>query len=198
MAEAPFSADQRIADVTRHFEYGIEHARIELRDVDPCEVCQRSAARRQWRVLRIEQPHAQRLQHAGAAVIGGAAAHAQDEAARARVERGEDQVARATAGRVQRVALRRRDQFQAAGGRHFDHGDDVAARQAVEGVDGCAQRTGRAQVDAAAGRCGDHRLDGAFAAIGDGDLDVAGVRENLAETRLDGAGCFQRRQAFLE
>jgi hypothetical protein len=140
----------------------------------------------------------QRLQHPGAAVVGGAAAHAKDEAAGARVERGEDQFARATAGRVQRIARSGRDQFQAAGGRHLDHGDDIAARQAVEGIDGCAQWTGGAQVDAATGRRGDHRVDGAFAAIGDGNLDVAGVREDLAETRLDCAGCFQRRQAFLE
>jgi hypothetical protein len=90
--------DQRVVDIAGHVEPALLDARIEAGQVDPVQHIQCTAARREIGAAGVEQAAAQRLQHARAAVVGGAAADAQHEAARAGIQRMADQLPGAEAG----------------------------------------------------------------------------------------------------
>ena len=60
---------------------------MDAADMDPCQPFQREAARRELVAVLVKQVIAERLRHAGAAVVGRAAADAHDEMPGARVIR---------------------------------------------------------------------------------------------------------------
>ena len=190
-------ASQRVVHVARHFDLAFGKALVQASHVDAGQQRQRRTAARQFNALRIQQLHAQRLQHASAAVIGGAAANAQNQVAGTRIQRSDDQLTRAVAGGDVGIALCGWHQGQTAGRSHFDHGGAAVARQAVEAGDALAQRVRHFDFNLAALRGFDHGLHRAFAAIGHGHFDVLGVRKDFLESQLDLRGHFQRGQAFL-
>jgi hypothetical protein len=121
------------------------------------------AARAQLGPGRVQQPGAERLDHAGAAVGAGAAPDAQDDPAAAQVEGGPDQLAGAAAGRGggRRPPAGETPQPRRLG--QLDHRHLVADGQG--GHDGLAGGAGAAHLPAGvAGRQGG--LDGAVAAVG--------------------------------
>ncbi len=99
------AAGQRIGDVARHFETALPHARVQPADINFGQPPQRAAAEADVVLLRIQQPRAQRLHHARAAVVGGAAADADNDMPDAFVQRALDQLAGAERGRGQGIAL---------------------------------------------------------------------------------------------
>ena len=182
------AAGQRISHVARHFETALPHARVQSADINFCQPRQRAAAEADLVLLFVQQPRAQRLHHARAAVVGGAAADADNDMPDALVQRALDQLAGAERSGGQGIALRGGHQLQPAGGRHFDKGGACVAGEAVEGVYRRAERSGYAQVDDTPRRRRHHRLNRAFAAVGNRYLHVSGVRKNLAEARFN-RGC---------
>jgi hypothetical protein len=70
----------------------------------------------------VQEVRAERLRHASAAIVRGAAADAEDDVATARVERVEQQFANAACGGAQWVALVGGEQRQPGGGGHLDDG----------------------------------------------------------------------------
>ena len=106
------------------------------------------------------------LDHAGTAVIGGAAADAEDEVVHPHLQRGQDQLASAEAGGEQRIALLRRHQMDTGGRRHLDDGTLAIPQQADEALHLVAKRGGHLDRQYAATGGIDQRLHRAFAAIG--------------------------------
>ena len=116
---------ERIVHVAGHVDARAGQPGVESMDIDGGDPRQRAAAGRQAVSFGVQQPRAQRGQHACAGVVGGGAAQAQDDVARAGVERGQDQLAHAVAAGAHRISARRRDQLQAGSGGHFDDGRAV-------------------------------------------------------------------------
>ena len=193
----PTRAGERVVHIAGDFDAAFGQARIERGDVDTFQAGEITTAAVELAALEIEQTRTERLHHAGAAVVGGAATNAEDEAARTGVERGADQLAGAAGAGEERVAPVRRNQRQAAGGRHLDHRGVAIAGEAVEGLHGFTERAAdRHGLLASAGR-GDHRVHRALAAVRHRHQHVVGVGENLAEAGFDRLRDFERGQAFL-
>ena len=153
---------------------------------------------RQFPALRIEEPNAERLQHPGAAVVGGAAADADDEPARAVVEGGPDELADAEGGGQKRIAQGRRNELEPRGRRHFDHRDAALAGDAVERLDLVAERPDDPARQATPPGRSDQRIHGALPAVGDRQKHIVGVGVDGAEPLADGERRLERREAFLE
>ena len=96
-------AGQRVGDVAGQDDRRARDTRVEAGAIDADEVGERRSPDRQIATVGVEQSDAESLGHAGAAVIGGAAAESDDDAFRAMVERVEDQFSDAARGGVQRV-----------------------------------------------------------------------------------------------
>jgi hypothetical protein len=163
-------ADQRVVDIAGHVKPALLDARIEAGQVDSLQQIQCTAARREIGAGGVEQAAAQRLQHARAAVVGGAAAMPSTKR----------RAPASSAWRIscpvpklvvqQRIALRRRHQFQSAGSGHFNHRRLAVAHQAVERGHRLAQRTGNLERHQLAAAGVDHGLHRAFAAVAPGSL----------------------------
>jgi hypothetical protein len=95
----PLPAEQGVVDLGGGRDLGLTDPRVEAGQVDAVQVGQGGAARAKLGPGRVQQPSAERLDHAGAAVGAGAAPDAQDDLAAAQVEGGPDQLAGAAAGR---------------------------------------------------------------------------------------------------
>ncbi len=163
-----------------------------------CARAARAPRRRAERAaVGVREMHAERLQHARAAVVRRAAAEADDEAPRARVERRTDQLARAPARRDARIARVGRHEMQAARLGHLDHRGAVG-QDAERGARRPAERIGDARAAALAARGRDECVHRAFTAVGDRQASVVGIGEHLAEPGLDLPRRFDRGQAFLE
>lgn len=186
-----------IVHVAGHVDARAGQPGVESLDIDGGDPRQRAAARRQAVPLGVQQPRAQRGQHAGAGVVGGGAAQAQDDVTRAGVECSQDQLAHAVAAGAHRVSARRRDQLQAGSGGHFDDGRAVR-QHAPDRVDLVAQRIVHGLHARFARGRGEHRLDRALAAIGHGHADSLRAGNSGFHAAGDGLGRGWRGNAFLE
>ena len=89
-------------------------------------------AHRQRPALLIQQLHAQRLHHPGAAIVGGATAYAENDRLHAAIQRRQHQFSGAVTGGDARIAPAGRRQVQPGGGGHFNHRGFSVAQQAIE------------------------------------------------------------------
>src|SRR5256886_5664815 len=78
---------QRVRDVAGDIDLGLLPVRMAAADVDPRQSFQCQAARGELVTVLVKQVIAERLRHAGATVVGRAAADAHDEMPGARVIR---------------------------------------------------------------------------------------------------------------
>ena len=187
-----FFAAQRIIHIAGHHDFHAGQALIQAAKVDGGQILQTAAAGTDGLLVCIEQQSAQRLQHAGAAVIGGAAADADNDFFYAFIERGQNQLARAVAGGVQRIAFFRRHQMQAGCGGHFDNGGAPVAREAEFRSYLVAQR--RAHFCAYQSAFGGihQRLHRALAAVGHRHFHIFGIGQHFFQAGFNGFGHFQR------
>ncbi len=189
---------QRVIDVAGGGHADLREARVECREIKPFQPGQRRTAGCQLTPFAIEKPRAQRLHHARAAIVGGAAADADDNRLHAPLQRREDKLAGAVTRGDARIALRGWHQMQTGSRRHFHHRRFTVAQQAEKTVDFVAERRGhRRGDDLPAGR-GDHRLDGAFAAVRHRHTDVVRLRVDLTKARFDSLRDIHCAQAFLK
>lgn len=157
-------AEQRVVDVAGEHHLGVGQPRVEPGEVRGGEGGQRPAAGTDRRSVRVEQAGPERDEHAGPAVVGGAAADAEHDGARTVVQRGAQQLTGAVGGGRERREDALRQVPQAGGLGHLDHGGGVT--YGVRGGHGLAQRPGHLELTALeAGR--DRRVDGAVTAVGD-------------------------------
>jgi hypothetical protein len=168
--------------------------------VDGGEIGERCAATRQKVALVVEKPDAQRLGHAGAAVVDAAVAAAEQDAARTEIECGTDKFADAIARRQAGIALTAGNKAEPGGGGHLDDGGRLAApaekteMRLDRIVDGAGYRQ---MMKRAAGRL-DEGFGEPLSAIGHRRLQHYGVGERPAHALFDAIGGFVRREAFLE
>ena len=139
---------------------------MDAADVDPRQPFEREAAGGELVPVFVEEVVPERLRHAGTAVVGGAAADADDEMAGPLVVGALQQLADAVGGRDPGVAFRRRHEGQPRGLCHLDHGSRSGVDHAVAGVHRIAQRAAHLEGPSLAMRGGDERVDGAVAPIG--------------------------------
>ena len=165
--------------------------------IDAVEVGERRSPARQVATVGVEQSDAESLGHAGAAVIGGAAAESDDDAFRAMVERVEDQFADAARGGAQRVG-RGADEMQSRGFGHLDDGRRAIAEDAVCGGDRFVQWSGDTDRDQATAGGVDQGADRAFAAVCHGNGDDVGIGGHAPHAAFDGVRSLPRGQAALE
>ena len=122
--------------------------------VDAFQPGQSRPARRQFVPVGVQKPDAQGGGHPRAAVVGGAAAQADDEAGKAPFQRLPQQFAGAVGGGGQRVAAALGDEGQPGGTGHFDNRRFAVAHHAPAGFQGLAQWPGHL--------AGEHLPAGAF------------------------------------
>jgi hypothetical protein len=182
-------------DLDRH---GTE-PRVPPGRIDARELRQRPAARRQHPPSRVEEAEAERPRHAHAGIVRAAVTAADQDAPRAAIERGADQLADAGRAGAQRVARIARHQPQAGRRGHFDDGGagTVFLNPADMAGDRRAKRAGhRHRLDrAAAGAC--HRGGEALAAIHHGAGDDPRAGAGAAQPGGDRPGHLGGMEAFL-
>ncbi|MCY1527027.1 hypothetical protein D9M68_620780 [compost metagenome] len=190
-------AAQRIVHVGSDVDGKVCQARIQAAGIDAGQLSERAAARRQAAAVRVQQAHAQGRQHAGAGVVGGRSAQAQDEALGARVHRRQHQFAHAMAAGAHRIALGRGNQFQARRRGHFDHRSAIV-QEPPDCIDLVAQRVVHLELLRLASGCRQHGLDRAFAAVGHRDAHRMGAGEGGLDAARNGRGRIGRGNAFFE
>ncbi|GHE50949.1 hypothetical protein GCM10018785_20970 [Streptomyces longispororuber] len=190
-------AAQHVVRVAGHDQLGAGQARVEAGGVDAVQARQLPAAARQFPAVGVQEPDAQGLERARAAVGRPRVAAADQDAARARVERGADQLAHAVRRGGPRVAQVARHQAQAGGGRQVHHGGAPAEEREV-GADALAERAGRGQRhEPPAARRGEG-LRGALAAVHERDQVGRGVGQDAVDAAGDGLGGGLGGQRLLE
>jgi hypothetical protein len=148
--------------------------------------------------LAVAEDDAERLGHAAAAVVGGAAADAEDYLARAEVEGRADKLAGAEGRGLRRIATVGGNERQARGGSHLYHRGLAIAEQPEVGIDRRAERTfDFACLEAPTGHR-DESVNRALATISHGDFDDLGAWRGPTNAGSDGRGNISRRQAALE
>ena len=187
-----FFAAHWVIHIAGHHDFHAGQALIQAAKVDCGQILQTAAAGTDGLMLRIQQQSAQRLQHAGTAVVGGAAADADNDFFHALGQRGQNQFAGAVACGAQRVARFGRHQMQARCGGHFDNGGAPVAREAEFSLHFVAQR--RAHFCAYQSAFGGihQRLHRALAAIGHRHFHIFGIGQHFFQAGFNGLGHFQR------
>jgi len=132
----------------------------------------------------IEKAVAERGGHAGTAVVGGAAADADQHAAGAAGEGVGEHLARAAGRRLGGLERQVEHLGQAAGGTHFQHRLLRLGQPAVAGAAWAPAGVDHRAFHPVATECGDHRLGGAFTAVGDRAEVEFGARQGLAQAFL--------------
>jgi len=169
-------AAQRVIHIAGDIHLHAGQRRLHGRQIQRGQLRQRRAAGRQRLAVRIQQARAQRLQHAGAAVLGGAAAQAQQDAPRALRQRGGDQLAHAVGAGAQGVALAARNPHQAGGLGHFNQGRFTVAQHGKTRIDRRAQRAAHGVAQQLAASGADQRIQRAFAAVGQRQAHTLRIR----------------------
>ncbi len=105
-------AAQRVIDVAGGGHAHPLPTRIQPGEIEMRQLRQRRSARRQRPACLIQQLHAQRLHHPGTAVVGGAAADAENDRLHAAFQRRQHQFAGAVTGGDARIAPAGRRQVQ--------------------------------------------------------------------------------------
>ena len=190
-------AAQGVVHIAGHINGAVGKAGVKGRHVDVRKPAKAHARGFDLLPVCVQQAHAKGLKHARAALVGGAAANAQNKFTRSGIQGRAYELPRAKACGVEGVAHGGRHKGKAAGGGHFDNGCAAIARQAVKCLHRVAQRAAYRGDYAAATGGFDHGIHRAFAAVSHGNLDIDRVGENLAETGFNGNGHLQGRQAFL-
>ena len=147
--------------------------------------------------VRVEEARAERGHRAGAAVVGRAAAEGERNVGVSGVQRVRDQLARPVGRGGEDVAAGFVDQRQPAGRRRFDDGA-AAVRDAVERVDGAAERVVRAHGNRSAAGRGQDGRHAAFAAVGHRDAAAVAVGEGGAGAFAEHRADFRRGERALE
>ena len=193
-----FGAGQGVGHIRGQTNAGAGQAGIQSGDVNPVQPGQCCSSLGQFISFSIQQPGAQGLGHAGAAVVGGRAAEADDDLLCALVQGLADQLARAIGGGHQWVAGLLIDELDAAGCSHLDGRCTAIAQNAVASGDGQAQRPGGPGLDHAASGGIDQGLDRALAAIGHGHKDHFGLQGALSQSAFYSVCGLLGGQAALE
>ena len=171
-------ARERVAHVAGDRELRLADPWVEAAHVDAVQVRKGGAAMRQLAAATVEQFHAQGLCHAGAGVVGGASAYAENEAAVPRFQRLGDQFAQAVSGRHQRVALLGRHQRQPGRSRHLDDSGAAVAHGPPACAHPLAQRAGDFGRPCLAAGGLDESLEGAVPSVRHRHQHDVGIRQD--------------------
>ena len=137
---APERAAQRVLHIARRAECAVPQFRQRVRRTDTVQIREAGRAARDRRAAFVEQVKAERLQHAGAAVVRRTAAKADHKPAAAAGDRIADHLAHTERRRFHRVARLRRYLRQTRRPRHLHDGE--TARNAVPAGDRRTERAG--------------------------------------------------------
>ena len=173
-------------------------SRVKAGYVDAVEPAQRRSSRWEVSSRLIEQPRPQRLGHAGAAVVGGAAAHADDEPPAAGIERRPDELPRPVGARPAGVALLAAEEDQARRGGHLDHRRRPFVQQSPDSRDRTPQRVLHLRRLLMSRRRRQYRLHDARAAVGHRHNVYLCLGQGAAQTGGDSLGGLLGGEAALE
>ena len=187
---------QWIIDVGCDLDRHVREPHVERREIDRGEVPQRRAARREFASRGVEKPRAQGREHARAAVVRRAAADADDDPPRARVECRRDRFARTVRRCGARVVVAPLEQRETRRARHLDDGEiPVAGECRFDGRATWPAHDAAFQVRTRV----EERIDRTLAAVGHRNArDVVAVAEHGTETALQGSSRFERARAAFE
>ena len=171
---------------------------MQVGNIDPYQVREGSSAWRQRISVRIQIPRAESCCHAGAAVVGGAAAQADDDPAIAFIHRRAHQFPGAVSGGASRVASVIGYQRQSGCQSHFDDGGFAVAHDAPTSGDWITQRAGNHGLAIGPARGVDERGQCPVAAVGNGNQDGFGVGCGSEDAALDCQRGFTGADAVLE
>ncbi|MNH19138.1 hypothetical protein D3C79_788640 [compost metagenome] len=149
-------------------------------------------------MISIEQPQAQRTQHAAAGVIGRTAADGQDDPPGTGIQCRADQLAGAEGAAAARIALIEAKQLQAAGGGHFDDRRVALGQPAPARLHRLTQRPAHLQAAQLASTGGNDGLHAALTAVGHRALDQLRLRQYLGNTCGNGRSHTFSAEAVLE
>jgi hypothetical protein len=144
--------------------------------------CRAAPATRQVLSVRIQKAHAQRLRHARAAVVGGAAPQPQNKAAAPAIKRVQNELPKAKCRGDTWIAHRPWHKVQPGGGSHLDHGGSAIAQHAVARPHRRAHRACHIMKAELPRRCVYQRIHCAFTAIGNRQADTIERGKKPSET----------------
>ncbi len=162
-------AAERVGDVARDVNFDCVEFRPATGGIDTRQPAEVASAGFQLGSAIVEQTKTECFAEPGAAVVGGAAADADDQASGARVDCGEDQLAGAARGGDEGIAPGGRDQDEPGGGGHLEHRGLAVSQHAERRPDRFTSRAGDFGFVRGAAGGGDQGVDGSFAAVGHGD-----------------------------
>ena len=189
-------AQERVVDVARDPDCDAVQPRVQGGGVHRRQAGERGGAPVEFAPVGVQEARPECAEHPGAAVVRGAAAHADEEVARPAVQGREDHLPDAEARRLADAAALRRDHPQSdrLGALHdrraAGHGE-ARRRPAAVGVEhrdldrGQAERVGQG-------------FGEALAAVGHGDFGAFGVGEDSPDSPREGAGRLGGAHRLLE
>ena len=192
-----FGTAQRARDVACDVELRLGEPRVETGEIDAGQPRQRRTARADAPPGVVEQRRAERLQQARAGVVRRAPTETDDDARRTGIERSAQHLADAARGRETRIALRQRQQAEAAGLGRLHHRRAIG-QGADAGVHRNLSRARHLDRPQRAARGEDERFQRALAAIGDGPQHEFEIGSRGARAALHRQRGLPRRHRLLE
>ena len=189
-------ARQGVVDVAGDVDRQALQPRVETGGIDGCERSQLSRRRPDDSARAIQEADAELGQHAGAAIIGGRTADAQQQTADAGVQRRADHPADTPGVGAENVTLALGNELEPRGRGHLEHGGAVADRQTAR--DGTPQRVHGPHGANPCTESRRHGLGEPFAAIGHGHVDDLGVRHDGEHSPGHGGRRLNGRHGLLE
>lgn len=188
-------AGERVVDVAREDQVDRGEAGVEAAEVRRGELREGRAAGAHGGTGGVQEAGAERGEHAGAAVGGGAAADAEDDGGRPGVQGRAEQFTGAVRGRGQRSEHAGREELEARGLRHLD--DRGGAAQGEGRRDLFTERSRDPYLAAfESGR--DGRGDGAVAAVRHGQCLHRELRDDPSQSCCDPLRDLYGRERALE
>lgn len=181
-------AEQRVLNVAEDADVDALKSRIDSVQLDAGEIGEGGATGWESQAAVVKQGCAERFGHAGAAVVGGAAADTDQDAVDLGLKGVVDELADAVCGSATRVEITWREQGESGGGGHFDHGAASVVDPTPTSINGCAERSIDARDGATAVRRLQESVNGARSAVGQRREIDGGVRECIGDSLLD-SGC---------
>lgn len=175
-------AQKGVGHVAQHLDFDLAQAGRKSGEIYARNADQIRAAAGQSCAGLVKKARTQGAQHAHAAVVGGAAADAQQDFLRPGVQRGQNQLAGSGAAGGQGVEAL--DAGKARGLRHFQRRRAFAVQEGIGGLDGFAQGRVHARKAPRSTQGGQKRLHSALASVGDGDAHALRLRKMRKRRRL--------------
>lgn len=191
-------AQQRVGHIANDGDFRMAKLRQKTAEIGFGYAGQRAADRRDGLTRRVCEHSAQRLQHADAAIVCGAAADADENFPHALTQRFGDHLARAKAGCPARVTLRQRHIGKTAGLRHFHHGGYAVAQQTPLRRFGLEAGACYLRADASAVHGAQKSVHRSFPAVCHRNTDGLGIRKMPCRHPLQNLADFKRGKRLLE